>query len=117
MDKNAIVKSEAVSAFDAHMPLRFPREMVIVLLAIAVLWEIVSWRVSPFMVPGWERIFRSLVSLRIDFVLITLARVVAALLVSFFLGVALSLMMYLWSPFENYFKPVVRLFMAVPVVC
>jgi NitT/TauT family transport system permease protein len=117
LDKNTIVKSEAVGAFDAHMPLRFPREMVIVLLAIAVLWEIVSWRVSPFVIPGWERIFQSLVSLRIDFVLITLARVFAALLISFFLGVALSLMMYLWPPFENYFRPIVRLFMAVPVVC
>ena len=36
MDKTTIVKSEAVGAFDAHVPLRFPREMVIVLLAIAV---------------------------------------------------------------------------------
>jgi NitT/TauT family transport system permease protein len=117
LDKTTIVKSEAVGAFDAHVPLRFPREMVIVLLAIAVLWEIVSWRVSPFVVPGWERIFQSLVSLRVDFVLITLARVAAALLISFVLGILLSLMMYLSSPFENYFRPVVRLFMAVPVVC
>jgi ABC-type nitrate/sulfonate/bicarbonate transport system permease component len=117
LDTNTIVKSEAVGAFDARIPLRFPREMVIVLFAIAVLWEIVSWRVSPFVVPGWERIFHSLVTLRLDFVLITLARVAAALLTSFVLGIAFSLAMYLWSPFENYFRPVVRLFMAVPVVC
>jgi NitT/TauT family transport system permease protein len=117
VDKGTLVTSEAVSAVGARAPFRFPREMVLVLLAIAVLWQVVSWMVPPFVVPGWERIFQSLVSLRLDFVLITLARVAAALLVSFVLGIALSLAMYLWTPFENYFRPVVRLFMAVPVVC
>jgi NitT/TauT family transport system permease protein len=117
MDDKTIVTSEAVGALDARMPFRFPREMVIVLVAMAVVWEIVSWLVPPFVIPGWERIFKSLLSLRIDFVLITLARVVAALLISFALGIALSVAMYLWTPFENYFRPVVRLFMAVPVVC
>jgi NitT/TauT family transport system permease protein len=117
MDKNTIVTSEAVGALDARMPFRFPREMVIVLTAIVVLWEIVSWLVPPFVVPGWGRIFQSLFSLRLDFVLITLARVVVALLISFVLGIALSVAMYQWKPFERYFKPVVRLFMAVPVVC
>ncbi len=82
-----------------------------------MLWQIVSWFVPPFVIPGWERIFKSLLSLRYDFVLITLARVVAALLISFALGIVLSVAMYLWTPFENYCKPVVRLFMAVPVVC
>lgn len=117
MDKKTTVIGEAVGVLDARLPSRFPREMVIVLLAIAVLWQIVSWLVPPFVIPGWERIFQSLISLRIDFVLITLARVVAALLISFVLGIALSVAMYRWTPFERYFRPVVRLFMAVPVVC
>ena len=38
------------------MPFRFPREMVIVLIIIAVLWEIVAWMVPPYVVPGWGRI-------------------------------------------------------------
>ena len=65
MDKNTTVTSEAVEALDARMPFRFPREMVIVLIVFAVLWEIVSWLVPPFVIPGWERIFKSLLSLRV----------------------------------------------------
>ena len=99
------------------MPFRFPREMVIMLLIIAALWEVVSWFVPPFVVPGWEAIFKSLFSLRLDYVLITLARVVAALVASFIIGLTFAVLMYLWRPVENYVKPVVRLFMAVPVVC
>jgi NitT/TauT family transport system permease protein len=110
-------KMAASELVEARTPLRFPREMVIVLLAIAVLWEIVSWIVPPFVVPGWGTILRSVISLRLDFVLITLARVAAALLFSFLLGLALAMAMYLWTAVESYVRPVVRLLMAVPVVC
>jgi NitT/TauT family transport system permease protein len=96
---------------------RFPRELVVGLLALAVAWEIVSLFVPPFIVPGWERIFRSLITLRLDFVLITLARVIAALVVSFVLGLGMAMAMYVWLPVERYGRPIVRLFMAVPVVC
>jgi ABC-type nitrate/sulfonate/bicarbonate transport system permease component len=112
-----VFSGELVSALEARMPFRFPREMVVVLLIIAVLWEIVSWMVPPFVVPGWGAILNSLISLRLDFVLITLARVAAALLISFVLGLMMAIAMYLWTPVENYVKPIVRLFMAVPVVC
>jgi NitT/TauT family transport system permease protein len=112
-----IVMSEAVEALEARKPLRFPREMLIVLVLLAVLWEIVSWLVPPFVVPGWGRILSSLAELRLDFVLITLARVAAALFISFALGLALAVAMYLWTAVENYLKPAVRLLMAVPVVC
>jgi ABC-type nitrate/sulfonate/bicarbonate transport system permease component len=117
MDKNTAAAGEAVGALHSRVPFRLPRELVIVIVVFAVLWEIVSWMVPPFVVPGWGRISESLLSLRYDFVLVTLARVVAALLISFALGIVLSVAMYLWTPFENYCKPVVRLFMAVPVVC
>ena len=106
-----------VEALEARQPFRFPREMVVGLLALAVLWEMVSMLVPPFVVPGWGRIFRSLAGLRLDFVLITLARVVAALLISFVLGLGLAVVMYASAPFERYGRPIVRLFMAVPVVC
>src|SRR3989441_490652 len=108
---------ETVEALEARQPFRFPREMVIGLLALAVLWEMVSMLVPPFVVPGWGRIFRSLAGLRLDFVLITLARVVAALVISFVLGLGLAVVMYASAPFERYGRPIVRLFMAVPVVC
>lgn len=109
--------SEAVTAFDARSPYRFPRELVLVLIVCAALWEIVSWLVPPFVVPGWGRITASLLGLRLDYVLITLARVAAALLISFVLGLFFAVTMYLSTAAERYGKPLVRLFMAVPVVC
>jgi NitT/TauT family transport system permease protein len=115
-DEEAIA-SETVEARDARLPMRFPREMIVALAVLAVLWEIVSRLVPPFVIPGWERIFRSLVTLRLDFVLVTLARVALALVASFVLGLGLAIAMYLWGPFERYARPIVRLFMAVPVVC
>jgi NitT/TauT family transport system permease protein len=111
------VPSEAVEALEARAPFRFPREMVIALAVLAVGWEIVSLFVPPFVVPGWGRIFRSLVGLRLDFVLVTLARVAAALAVSFVLGLGVAMAMYASASFERYGRPIVRLLMAVPVVC
>ena len=98
-------------------PFRFPRETVLALLGLAVAWQILSLFVPPFIVPGWPRIFRSLVSLRVDFVLITLARVAAALVVSFALGLGAAVLMYASTSAERYGRPIVRLLMAVPVVC
>ncbi|PYN56778.1 MAG: hypothetical protein DMD92_15235 [Candidatus Rokuibacteriota bacterium] len=111
------IGSETVEAREARAPFRFPREMVVGLLALAVAWEIVSWFVPPFIVPGWGRIFKSLLGLPLDFVLVTLARVVGALVVSFVLGLGLAVAMYASTPVERYARPLVRLLMAVPVVC
>jgi NitT/TauT family transport system permease protein len=111
------IGSETVAALEARAPFRFPREMVVGLLVLAVAWEIVSWFVPPFIVPGWGRIFRSLFGLRMDFVLVTLARVAGALVVSFALGLGLAVAMYTSARVERYARPIVRLLMAVPVVC
>ena len=48
--------------------------------------------------------------------MVTLARVIGALILSFVLGVALAMAMYRSHSLENYLHPMVRLFMAVPVV-
>lgn len=117
MKKDEAIVSETVEALEARTPFRFPREMVVGLLALAVAWQVLSLFVPPFIVPGWERIGKSLVTLRIDFVLITLARVVGALIVSFALGLGLAVLMYASTPVERYGRPLVRLLMAVPVVC
>jgi NitT/TauT family transport system permease protein len=111
------IGSETVEALEARAPFRFPREMVVSLLLLAAAWEVVSWFVPPFIVPGWGRIFRSLVGLRMDFVLVTLARVAGALIVSFILGLGLAVAMYASARIERYVRPIVRLLMAVPVVC
>ena len=111
------IGGETVEALEARAPFRFPREMVVALAVLAIAWEIVSLLVPPFIVPGWGRIFKSLATLRMDFVLVTLARVVGALVISFALGLGLAVAMYASAPFERYGRPIVRLFMAVPVVC
>ena len=117
MKRDEVIGSESVEALSARTPFRFPREMVVGLLLLAVAWQILSFFVPPFIVPGWERIFKSLVTLPLGFVLVTLARVVAALVVSFVLGLGLAVAMYVSTPVERYGRPIVRLFMAVPVVC
>lgn len=112
-----VIMSQAVEALAARKPTRFPREMLLVIIVLAVLWEILSWLVPPYVIPGWGRIFTSLAQLRVDFVVITLLRVAAALFISFVLGLALAVAMYRWTAVENYVRPAVRLLMAVPVVC
>ena len=118
MDKNTIVASEAVAALDARMPFRFPREMVIVLIIVRGALGNRLLVGSPFRDSGMGADFQEPRSrCAYDFVLITLARVAAALLISFAARHRSAVAMYLWTPFESYFRPVVRLFMAVPVVC
>jgi NitT/TauT family transport system permease protein len=94
-----------------------PRETLVSLAAFAAVWELLSWITPPYVIPGWGRIFHSLVELRVDYVVITLARVFAALVVSFLLGLGLAVAMYASNTFERYAKPLIRLLMAVPVVC
>jgi len=111
------IGGETVEALEARAPFRFPREMVVALVVLAIAWEIGSLLVPPFIVPGWGRIFKSLATLRMDFVLVTLARVVGALVISFALGLGLAVVMYASVAVERYGRPIVRLLMAVPVVC
>ncbi len=117
MTPGETIGGETVEALEARAPFRFPREMVVALVVLAIAWEIVSLLVPPFIVPGWGRIFKSLATLRMDFVLVTLARVVGALVISFALGLGLAVVMYASVAVERYGRPIVRLLMAVPVVC
>lgn len=113
-------RSTAAKAFAASFGLvsfSFPREGFVSLAILAIVWEALSWLAPPYAVPGWGRIFESLIKLRFDYVLITLERVCAALVISFVLGLAIAVAMYASVTFERYAKPVIRLFMAIPVVC
>ena len=96
---------------------RLPWQTIVAVVIFAVGWELLSWISLPYVVPSWSRIFNSLLNLRFDYVLITLARVLAALVTSFVIGVVLAGLMYSWASFEQYARPIVRVFMAVPVVC
>lgn len=117
MRKNGLIPSAAVEVHKARLSLRFPRETIFALTIIAALWEIASWYVPPFVIPGWERILKAFFNLQLEFVFVTLARVAAALFLSFVIGIVLAMIMYLWETAERYLRPVVRLLMAVPVVC
>lgn len=83
----------------------------------AVLWQLASLVYPAFKVPGWERITEGLLHLRYDYVLISLARVLAALVVSFVLGMAVALAMYMWDSAERFGTPLLRVVMAVPATC
>ena len=62
MSEREAIVSEQVEALEARTPFRFPREMVIALALLAVAWEIASFFVPPFVIPGWERIFKEAVA-------------------------------------------------------
>ena len=111
------IGSKSFAVFSRNDAFRLPRETIVALAIFAVFWEGLSWVSPPYVIPGWGRIVSSVFSLRLDFVLITLARVAVALLLSFVIGLALAMLMYASDTFERYSKPLVRLLMAVPVVC
>lgn len=98
-----------------------PRETIASIGALAAVWEILS-HLSPllgipdFAVPSLGRIGASLMTIAPLDVVVTLARVIAALLVSFLLGVALAVGMHASDATERYLRPLIRLLMAVPVV-
>jgi NitT/TauT family transport system permease protein len=98
-----------------------PREAIVSILVFAVLWELLS-RAAPalgipaFAVPSWARIAQSMATITTVDVVVTLARVVGALVVSFALGLAVAVCMYLSESLERYVRPFIRLLMAVPVV-
>src|SRR5947209_3021188 len=94
------------------------REAVVSILALALLWEALA-RLSPalgsppFAVPSFVRIGQSLLTIASIDVLVTLARVVAALVVSFVFGLAGAVLMYGSHAVEHHLRPLIRLLMAV----
>jgi NitT/TauT family transport system permease protein len=106
---------------EAAVDYRFPRQTLISILVFCVAWEVLSQLspylgIPPFAVPSFVRIGQSLMKITPIDVIVTLARVLAALAVSFVVGVALAMAMYRSRALENYLHPMIRLLMAVPVV-
>ena len=101
--------------------LKFPRQTLVSLLVFAVCWQGLSYAapalgIPPFAIPGLGRIAQSLMTITPIDVIVTLARVIGALIASFVLGLALAMAMYRSETLENYLHPMVRLLMAVPVI-
>ncbi|MEI7804044.1 MAG: ABC transporter permease subunit [Hyphomicrobiales bacterium] len=100
---------------------RFPRQTLVSVLVFCIVWEILSYLapslgIPAFAIPSFVRIGQSLLTITPIDVAVTLARVIGALIVSFVLGLALAMAMYSSRSLENYLHPMIRLFMAVPVV-
>jgi NitT/TauT family transport system permease protein len=97
------------------------RQTIFSLLIFAALWEVLSHfapalGIPAFAIPSFARIGQSLMTITPIDVIVTVARVIGALVLSFVLGVVLAIAMYRSESLESYLHPIIRLFMAVPVV-
>ena len=80
-------------------------------------WEIGSYFVPPYIMPGWGKILHSLINLSAYDTAITIFRVIASMVASFLVGLGFSLLIFDRPSAEAFFLPYVRLLMAVPAVC
>jgi len=112
-------------AFEEHREsapvLIFPRQTFVSLLIFAVIWETLSHLapylgIPPFAIPSLLKIAKSIADITPIDIVVTLARVVGALIVSFVFGVGLAMAMYRSKPLDDYLHPMIRILMAVPVV-
>jgi len=97
--------------------IKIGKEAIVSLIIFGVAWQIVSFFTPPYIVPGWQVIFDKMVKLQPNQIYITVGRVILSLVVSFGLGVLGAVIMYLSRKLENYISPLVKLIMAVPVIC
>ena len=106
---------------DAGLDGTFSRQTIVSLLIFVVAWEVLSYfapalGIPPFAVPSFTRIGQSLLTITPIDIVVTVARVIGALVLSFVLGLVLAMAMYRSETLERYLHPLIRLFMAVPVV-
>jgi NitT/TauT family transport system permease protein len=99
----------------------FPRQTLVSLLVFALVWEVLSHLapalgIPPFAIPSLLRIAKAITTITPLDVAVTLARVIAALIVSFVLGIMLAMAMYRSDTLDKYLHPMIRILMAVPVV-
>lgn len=99
----------------------FPRHTLVSLLVFALVWELLSHLaptlgIPPFAIPSMARIAKSITTITPIDIVVTLARVIGALIVSFVLGIVLAMAMYRSDNLDKYLHPMIRILMAVPVV-
>lgn len=99
----------------------FPRQTLVSLLVFALIWEALSHLapvlgIPPFAIPSLLRIAKAIATITPADIAVTLARVIAALIVSFTLGILLAMAMYRSEALDKYLHPMIRILMAVPVV-
>src|SRR5437660_7504173 len=99
----------------------FSRQSLISLIVFLAFWEMMSHfapalGIPAFAIPSLARIAHSLIGITAVDVVVTVARVIGALVLSFLLALFLATAMYRSERLESYLHPMIRLFMAVPVV-
>ncbi|MFN3655952.1 MAG: ABC transporter permease [Pseudolabrys sp.] len=101
--------------------LTFPRQTLVSLVVFAVCWEALSYLapylgIPPFAIPSLARIAKAITTITPIDIVVTLARVIGALIASFVIGLALAMAMYRSDALDKYLHPMIRILMAVPVV-
>ena len=99
----------------------FPRQTLVSLLVFAVVWETLSYLspylgIPPFAIPGLLTIPKSIAHVTPLDIVVTLTRVIGALIVSYVLGDSLAMAMYRSEALDYYLLPMIRILMAVPVI-
>lgn len=87
------------------------------LLLLALLWQVAAFLTPDYVIPGWPLIFEKLVRLRPDWIAATTLRVCFALILSFAIGFGTAVILYFWRSLEDLCMPLVKVVMAVPVIC
>src|ERR1051326_719350 len=87
--------------------LTFPRQTFVSLLVFALAWEALSHLapalgIPPFAIPSMLRIAKSIATITPIDIVVTLARVIAALIASFVLGIVLAMAMYRSDTLDKY---------------
>jgi len=82
-----------------------------------LLWQLASYLVPPFVIPGWPLILKAFAALKFEYVWVTLGRLMVSLVASFILGFALAAAMNQHRYAEQIITPFVRMLMSVPAIC
>ena len=97
---------------EAGLDGKFSGQTLLSLLIFVVVWEVLSYfapalGIPAFAIPSFVRIAQSMMTITPIDVVVTVARVI---------GLVLAMAMYRSEDLERYLHPIIRLFMAVPVV-
>lgn len=111
----------ALSQRSAPMQTKIPKEAVLSLLVLAAVWQTLSIiapsiGIPQLAFPSFVSIFKSLTEVVPADVLITVLRVLAALVLSFAIGMLLAVACYVSNSVNLYVTPIIKLLMAVPVI-
>ena len=92
------------------------RRTIVSLLIFMVLWEVFARLTPAYVAASWSAILSAMLDLNPAFILVTGARVLFALVISFIIGALGAVVLYSVRTLEDYVMPMVKLVMAVPVV-